>query len=70
MPADAWSGILCDGVEVREDEHVILRDVSVRLTARRTAVIGANGSGKSTFGRLLNGLRMPAAGTLRVLGLD
>ncbi|MBY6061086.1 energy-coupling factor ABC transporter ATP-binding protein [Microbacterium esteraromaticum] len=40
------------------------------LSARRTAVIGANGSGKSTFARLLNGLRQPTAGTMSVLGLD
>ncbi|MCA1306479.1 energy-coupling factor ABC transporter ATP-binding protein [Microbacterium esteraromaticum] len=48
----------------------VLHDVSVTLSARRTAVIGANGSGKSTFARLLNGLRQPTAGTMRVLGLD
>lgn len=48
----------------------VLHDVSVTLSARRTAVIGANGSGKSTFARLLNGLRQPTAGTMSVLGLD
>ncbi|WP_315900827.1 ABC transporter ATP-binding protein [Microbacterium esteraromaticum] len=48
----------------------VLHDVSVMLSARRTAVIGANGSGKSTFARLLNGLRQPTAGTMSVLGLD
>lgn len=48
----------------------VLHDVSVTLSARRTAVIGANGSGKSTFARLLNGLRQPTTGTMRVLGLD
>lgn len=48
----------------------ILRDVSVALASRSTAVIGANGSGKSTFARLLNALRLPTAGAVRVLGLD
>lgn len=48
----------------------ILHGVTARLTARRTAVIGANGSGKSTFVRMMNGLRQPTSGAARVLGLD
>jgi len=44
--------------------------VSVRLPERRVGVIGANGSGKSTFVRLLNGLVLPDAGRVRVNGLD
>lgn len=34
------------------------------------AVIGANGSGKSTFARLVNGLLTPSAGAVRIAGLD
>ncbi|MGF2947880.1 energy-coupling factor ABC transporter ATP-binding protein [Microbacterium alcoholitolerans] len=63
-------GIQFDGVGYAVADTQILRDVSVSLTARSTAVIGANGSGKSTFARLLNALRLPTAGTVRVLGLD
>jgi biotin transport system ATP-binding protein len=48
----------------------VLRDVSVRLPERRVGVIGANGSGKSTFVRLLNGLVLPDEGRVRVNGLD
>lgn len=48
----------------------VLRDVSVRVAEKRIAVIGANGSGKSTFARLLNGLVTPTAGQVRVRGLD
>lgn len=60
-------------IEVRDVTHsfgerVVLRSVSVTLTERRIAVIGANGSGKSTFARLLNGLVVPDAGTVRVHG--
>ncbi len=33
-------------------------------------VVGRNGSGKSTFGRLLNGLLLPTSGTVRVKGLS
>ncbi|WP_216853740.1 energy-coupling factor ABC transporter ATP-binding protein [Phytoactinopolyspora halotolerans] len=62
-------------IEVERVSHAygdrrVLRDVDVRLTERRVAVIGANGSGKSTFARLLNGLVVPQHGRVRVDGLD
>jgi ABC-type cobalt transport system, ATPase component len=57
-------------VEVQFDGHPVLRDVDVTLTERRIAVIGANGSGKSTFARLLNGLLLPTTGTVTVDGFD
>ena len=50
--------------------RVVLREVSVTLTEQRVGVIGANGSGKSTFVRLLNGLVLPTEGSVRVAGLD
>jgi biotin transport system ATP-binding protein len=50
--------------------RVVLRDVDLRLVERRVGVIGANGSGKSTFARLLNGLVLPTEGRVRVDGLD
>ena len=50
--------------------RVVLDDVSVRLEEHRVGVVGANGSGKSTFARLLNGLVLPAQGSVRVDGLD
>ncbi|MFJ4045381.1 energy-coupling factor ABC transporter ATP-binding protein [Microbacterium sp. NPDC089987] len=62
--------IAFDDVSCVVDDVPILRSVTTRLTARRTAVIGANGSGKSTFARMINGLRQPTSGTVRVLGLD
>ncbi|GAA4667438.1 energy-coupling factor ABC transporter ATP-binding protein [Bartonella pachyuromydis] len=48
----------------------ILKDITVQLTERRIAVIGANGSGKSTFVRLINGLQLPSYGSVSVDGLD
>ena len=51
-------------------DRPVLADVSVTLTERRVGVIGANGSGKSTFARLLNGLVLPSAGTVTVDALD
>lgn len=50
--------------------RVVLADVSVTLTEQRIGVIGANGSGKSTFVRLLNGLVLPTRGTVEVDGMD
>ncbi len=48
----------------------VLTDVTLTLAEQRVGVIGANGSGKSTFARLLNGLVLPTAGRVRVDGLD
>ena len=50
--------------------RVVLRDVSVSLSEQRIGIVGANGSGKSTFVRMLNGLVLPTEGTVRVDGLD
>lgn len=62
--------ILLDAVSVRLGERLALDQVSVRLDQQRIAVIGANGSGKSTFARLLGGLVAPTMGAVSVLGLD
>ncbi|MDC5698651.1 energy-coupling factor ABC transporter ATP-binding protein [Intrasporangium calvum] len=51
-------------------ERTVLSDVSVSLTEHRIGVIGANGSGKSTFARMVNALVVPRAGKVRVDGLD
>ncbi|PPK65478.1 ABC transporter ATP-binding protein [Actinokineospora auranticolor] len=58
------------GVGHRFGDRWVLRGVDLALTERRVAVIGANGSGKSTFARLLNGLIVPTEGRVRVDGLD
>lgn len=56
------------GVEI--DGVLILSDVTAELPHRRIAVIGANGSGKSTFVRTMNGLVRPTDGTIEVAGVD
>ena len=48
----------------------ILKDVSLRFTAKHTAVLGLNGSGKSTLLGLFNGLTHPDEGIVRVNGVD
>lgn len=50
--------------------RTVLDGIDLELTERRIGVIGANGSGKSTFARLLNGLVLPTRGTVAVDGLD
>ncbi len=58
------------GVGHRYGERTVLEGVSLSLTEHRIGVVGANGSGKSTFARLLNGLVLPSVGTVTVDGLD
>ena len=58
------------GVIHRFGAHHVLRDVNLTIAERRVGVIGANGSGKSTFARLLNGLLIPDEGTVTVDGFD
>ena len=48
----------------------ILHPTTVELTEQRISIIGANGSGKSTFARLINGLATPMEGRVLVDGLD
>jgi biotin transport system ATP-binding protein len=50
--------------------RTVLEDVTVQLSEQRVGVIGANGSGKSTFARLMNGLVAPTSGKVTVDGLD
>ena len=57
-------------VNHRFGERHVLQDISLSISERRVGVIGANGSGKSTFVRLLNGLLIPDEGTITVDGVD
>ena len=59
-----------EGVSHAFGDRTVLQDVSVRLGEHRIGVIGANGSGKTTFARLLNGLVLPQSGSVRIDGLD
>jgi biotin transport system ATP-binding protein len=59
-----------ENASVELDGRRILDEVTVRLDQHRIAVVGANGSGKSTFARLLDGLVTPTRGTVRVHGFD
>jgi biotin transport system ATP-binding protein len=50
------------------DGPAVLEDVTVSLQERRIGIIGGNGSGKSTFVRMINGLVVPETGTVKVDG--
>jgi biotin transport system ATP-binding protein len=62
--------ITFDHVSVRFGEHDVLRDISCLLAERRIGVIGNNGSGKSTFARLINALVLPSQGRVIVDDID
>ena len=68
--ADPGRGIELRGVEHRYGDRVVLQGIDLRLTESRVGVVGANGSGKSTVARLLNGLVVPTHGQVLVDGLD
>lgn len=53
-----------------EGTSVLLDEISCSLQAPRTAIIGENGSGKSTMARAITGLVRPSAGRITVDGLD
>lgn len=64
------STIEFQNVSVAFDEEEVLSDINLTLSEQRIAIIGANGGGKSTLTRLINGLGEPASGTVLVDGAD
>lgn len=68
--ADPSRGFELTGVHHAYADRTVLDGIDVRLTEHRVGVVGANGSGKSTFARLLNGLVVPTGGRVLVDGLD
>ena len=59
-----------DKVSLELGDKTVLSDLTLSLREDRIGVIGLNGSGKSTFVRLLNGLRQPGGGSLTLFGAD
>ena len=57
-------------VSLTLDDNPILHEVTLTLTEKRIAIVGSNGSGKSSLARLLNGLRKPSDGRVLVDGYD
>ena len=62
--------IVFTGAAVDYAGRLALHPLTLRLHERRIGVIGLNGSGKTTFARLINGLVKPTSGYVTVDGLD
>lgn len=56
---------------INTDDKPIINHVDFDVEPGQfVAILGANGSGKSTFCKLLNGLLLPQSGSLTVAGID
>lgn len=58
------------GASVSFSRRTVIEPLVLSLTERRIGIIGLNGSGKTTFARLINGLVKPTNGTVTVNGID
>lgn len=72
VPSASSSGpvVALDGVTVRYGAREALSGVTVACPAGAVGLLGPNGAGKSSFLKVLLGLVAPAAGNVRVLGVD
>ena len=59
-----------EGAGVSFEGRVALEPLTLGLGEKRIGVIGLNGSGKTTFARLINGLTKPTVGRVTVNGRD
>jgi len=62
--------VALDGIAIARGGRVLLENVDLALRAGVVAVIGANGVGKTSLLRTIAGALAPAAGTVRVHGVD
>ena len=64
------TGIVLEQARLTLAGREVLSGLTLHLTERRIAVLGRNGSGKTTFLRLIAGLLAPTSGRVRIDGLD
>jgi biotin transport system ATP-binding protein len=69
-PTASDDGLTLVGAGYALGGKALLSELTLRLREKRIAVVGRNGSGKSTFLRLIAGLVAPTTGTVRVDGID
>lgn len=66
MPSSSHAYLSADSISARlPDGRVLFTDLTFGLTDERVGVVGANGSGKTTFIRVLAGDVTPTAGVVR-----
>jgi ABC-2 type transport system ATP-binding protein len=68
--ADSEPVVTLEHVTVAYGANTALRDVTTAFAAGAVGLLGPNGAGKSTMIKALLGFIVPAAGRMRVLGLD
>lgn len=59
-----------DNADLRFGDRVALQPLTLSLVEPRVGVIGLNGSGKTSFARLIAGLAKPSSGKVTLDGLD
>ena len=62
--------VIFKDVEYTPQGTQVLGPVTVELSEKRIGIVGRNGSGKSSFARLLAGLIVPDAGNVAIAGVD
>ena len=68
---DGTAAVMVDGLRKTYGEFVAVDDASfVVAEGEIFGILGPNGAGKTTTVECVIGLRIPDAGTIRVLGLD
>ncbi|GAB78080.1 biotin transport system ATP-binding protein [Austwickia chelonae] len=70
MAPSVNSGIVFSGIRHAYGERQVLDGIDLVLSEPRVGIIGANGSGKSSLARMINGLVTPTSGRVTVDGLD
>jgi ABC-2 type transport system ATP-binding protein len=70
-PRSAAPAVECSGLTYRFGAHTAVADVDLRIEpGEMFGLLGPNGAGKTTTIRMLTTLLKPAAGTVRVFGVD
>ncbi len=65
------SAISVDNVSKRYGLRPVIRDLNIKVKAGEVyALVGPNGSGKTTIIRLMTGLAFPSSGKVNLLGID
>lgn len=66
----AQQGIRFEDVSHGYGERSVLHAINLEIREKRVGIVGANGSGKSTIARMVNGLVSPDRGRVSVHGRD